>query len=241
MASIQQIPTGEIVEFCRQQADKHKLDAASAPSKALHDEYVARAMMAEFIAEHFNELSTHQDLSDPEVQNLAREISPAVFETYDSMITRLCHEGHDPAYARRIAMDTYGEQITSALEQASAAISAENSASQNFDAYSRGFEDAILWHVSQATEADRLAKRENTPPRQAKFLTIAKRHRAYADHLRTDLAAKRDTRIKEQSPKLENGSQLPTRISRGPKEEGVPLAVQAAFMKKTEVMDDEGW
>lgn len=138
--------------------------------------------------------------------------------------------------------------MDAALEQASESVKAEASSPDDSQDYDKGVEDAAKWHEQRALEAERQEQLETVPARKAKYSQRAKRHRLYAKHIRSDFAEARETAaIKRARESVREEPQLPlvvpinARTRAGEREEGVPLAVQAAFRRKSEVFDDEGW
>lgn len=263
MTGQRQIDLDYVIGHCEQEADQHKMGAAyeaqtafsSVKDQKKRDEHLAKAQMADQLAEHFRNHAAAQHAINPEVEELARTIDPDAFASHDALISRVVAEGHDQDYASRVARASYGDRIDAAYEEAAASIQTEiNNPDDSLD-YEKGVEEVAKWHEQRALEAERLEQLETVPARKHKYGQRAKRHRLYAKQIRSDFSDKREEaalkRAKERDqeeprlplprPELTTRAQGPGRSTPQKDSDDIPLEVQAAFRKKSEVFDDEGW
>lgn len=232
-----------VVNHCELVATEHKMLAAqSGPHR---NENLAKAQAADDIAAHFREAGETQ-VPAQEVEDSARQIDPRTYAAYDALIRRLLSEGADESYAARVAEATYGAELAEARAQATESIANLMGIDPADAGYDKGIADAIAWHESQAANNDRLESIEKIGERKAKFRQRANRHRLYARRMREDLEAARaidrERRRLEQErtePMLPFGRRPLGEASR--EDEGIPIEVQRRFLKKGEVMDDEGF
>jgi len=230
-----------VVNHCELVATEHKMLAAQAGPR--RDENLAKAQAADEIAAHFRDAGETMAPAQ-QIEDVARQIDPRVYAAYDAMMQRLLSEGADEGYAARVAEATYGAELAEARAQAAESISNMIGADPADAGYDKGVADAIAWHESQAANAERMESVEKTGERKGKYRQRANRHRLYAKRMREDLEAARS--LEKESRRIEEAKEpmLPFG-SRGPgeaaKEEGIPLEIQRLFLKKGEVMDDEGF
>jgi hypothetical protein len=231
-----------VVNHCELVASEHKMLAAQGGQR--RDENLAKAQAADEIAAHFRDagegMAPAQDIED-----VARQIDPRLYAAYDAMVQRLLSEGADEGYAARAAEAAYGSELSEARAQAAESISNAIGADPADAGYDKGLADAIAWHESQAANAERLESVERTGERKGKYRQRANRHRLYAKRMREDLEAARS--IERERRRLEDERKEPM-LPFGRRgaletkdEEGIPLEVQRRFLKKGEVMDDEGF
>lgn len=249
-----------VVSHCEMEATTHKLLSVKEGQLAssglrndkVRDEHIAKSNMADELARHFRAKSVGHIRANPEVETLAREIDPDAFNSHEQMVARIIAEGHHTQYALDIAQATYGERMDAALDQACESVQNALGSPSEAIGYDQGIEAAAQWHEQRAFEADRLEQLETVPQRKAKYAQRAKRHRLFAKQMREEFAENKarkierlavQARAKHSQLKLEldcpaarDGRPRPSGA-----EEGIPLAVQMAFMKKGEVFDDEGW
>lgn len=245
-----------VVAHCELEAVNHKMlsvQEGKSPSTGLRDdkrrdEHLAKSNMAEELAKHFRAKSAGHIRSSPEVETLAREIDPDAFRSYDAMVARILAEGRHEQFALDVAQATYGERMDLALDQACDSVKNALSSPSDAIGYDQGIEAAANWHDQRAFEADRLEQMETVPQRKAKYQQRAKRHRLYAKQLRQEFAEQKALqleRLRDNSAQAQLKLELATpeiASKTGPEvEDGIPLAVQRAFLKKGEVFDDEGW
>lgn len=247
MGKVQKIELDYVVSYCQDISDTHKMLAAkeqlgafaSVKDQKKRDEYLAKAQIADSIADHFRTQSGGNPTQNPEIDRLAREIAPEVFASYDAMVHRMLAKGNDEGYARHAAQAIYGDGISTALEKASESIAVDSS--DDYDSYSRGLSDAINWHEAQAREADLLERNEPVATKKARYAKRAARHRLYAKYMRQDLLEKRameQSKARTASPSASPAIELQPGRDLG--EEGIPIEVQMRFRKKSESFDDEG-
>lgn len=253
MAKGEQVDVDYVVSFCEALADEHKMGAiredqeafASVKDKRKRDSHIAKSTMADEIAGHFRNLGADRIKPSAEVDELARQIDPDTFGRHESMVRRLVGEGADESYALRVADETYGELLGEARDKASQSIQTDIAMpADTMQDFASGVDAVVTWHEQRALISETAASHEKVEIRKAKFLARAKRHRLYAKHIRQDFETRIATRG-SQRERLRDPSQpdLPfVRPSRGPKpeEDGVPIEIQRAFMKRGEVFDDEG-
>lgn len=254
MGGSNQIDLDYVVSHCEREADEHKMMAAyegrtafsSAKDHRKRDEHLAKSQMADQLAHHFRTKSEGHLRSNPEVDSLAREIDPEAFASYEELLAKVMAEGGDDSYAMHVARATYGDRMDIALEQAGESIRTEvNNPDDSLD-YDRGVEEVAKWHEQRALEAERQEQLETVPARKAKYAQRAKRHRLYAKHIRHDFEESKQEKALERAKTVAKDEPqlpltVPARSVRQPDEEGIPLSVQAAFRRKSEVFDDEGW
>lgn len=252
MAKGQHIDLDYVVNYCEQEADKHKLLASyeaktsfgSVKDARKRDEHMSKSQMADELASHFRKADSDVLRSSREVETLAREIDPESFASFDAMVVRLKAGGSDESYALQAAQATYGDQLAEAYAKASSSVAADTSSTNAADPYMEGITDAIMWHEARAVEADVLERREPIKERKVNYAKRAARHRLYAKHMRQELLEAREKAIGAKVAKEVSEPVLPFPTGLKPTgrtEEGIPLDVQMRFLKKTEVMDDEGW
>jgi hypothetical protein len=232
-----------VVNHCELMATEHKMLAAQSGPR--RNENLAKAQAADEIAAHFRDAG--EGVAPPqEVEGVARQIDPKLYAAYDALMQRLLSEGADEGYAARVAEATYGSELADARAQAAESIANALGVDPAEAGYDKGLSDAIAWHESQAATADRMESIEKTGERKGKYRQRANRHRLYAKRMREDLEAARsidrerlriDAERKE--PMLPFGRQAGPNVRK--EEEGIPLEVQRMFLKKGEVMDDEGF
>ena len=253
MAKGEQVDVDYVVSFCEALADEHKMGAiredqeafASVKDKRKRDSHIAKSTMADEIAGHFRNLSSDRIKPSAEVDELARQIDPDTFGRHESMVRRLVSEGADESYALRVAEETYGELLAEAREKASQSIQTDIAMpADTMQDFASGINAVVTWHEHRALISETAASHEKVEKRKTKFLARAQRHRLYAKHIRQDFEAQMAIRgnVRERA-KDPTQPDLPfIRSSRGPKpeEEGIPIEIQRAFMKKSEVFDDEG-
>lgn len=236
-----------VVSQCSEYAFQQQL-AASRTSRTKepdkHTALLGRADAGTYLADFFRNADLADHLhANPEVENLAREIDPDAFASYDAMIARLKNEGSDHSYAMHVAEAAYGERLETARSKASESIETAGADSESFDAFTQGLEAAIAWHESQAIQADAMERRETVRERKIKFNQRAQRHRLYAKHIRHDLVDQR--RAEREASRSDDRSQpsLPLLAPTQSRDDGdhIPIEVQMRYLKKTEVMDDEGF
>lgn len=232
-----------VVNHCELVGTEHKMLAVKAGPR--RNEHLAMAQAADEIAAHFRDAG--EGIAPPqEVEQVARQIDPVLYAAYDAMVQRLLSEGADEGYAARAAEATYGAELAEARSQASESISSAMGADPTDAGYDKGLADAIAWHESQAANADRMESVEKTAERKGKYRQRAGRHRLYAKRMREDLEAARSLeRERRRADEERKEPMLPfaKKTSDRPKseEEGIPLEIQRRFLKKGEVMDDEGF
>jgi hypothetical protein len=254
MGGSNQIDLDYVVSHCEKEADDQKMMAAyegrtafsSAKDHRKRDEHLAKSQMADQLAHHFRTKSQGHLRSNPEIDGLAREIDPEAFSSYEELLAKIMSEGGDESYAMEVARATYGDRMDVALEQAGDSISTQVNNPDDSQEYDKGTEDVAKWHEQRALEAERQEQLETVPARKAKYAQRAKRHRLYAKHIRHDFAEARELSMRKKAREMaQEQPQLPLATPqgiRGPEmEEGIPLAVQRAFRKKSEVFDDEGF
>ncbi len=229
-----------VVNHCDLVATEHKmLSVSDAPRR---NEHLAKAQAADEIAAHFRDGGEAMSPAH-DVEDVARQIDPRTYAAYDALVRRMIEEGKDEAYALRVAEATYGADLSEARAQAADSIAAALSADPAEAGYDKGLADAIAWHEGEALKADRMESIERTGERKAKYRQRASRHRLYAKRMKEDLEAAKEIerqrrRVDEEAkePLLPFGRHGPDR-----KDEGIPLEVQRMFLRRGEVMDDEGF
>lgn len=232
-----------VVNHCELMATEHKMLAAQSGPR--RNENLAKAQAADEIAAHFRDAGEGIAPAQ-EVEEVARQIDPKLYAAYDALMQRLLSEGADEGYANRVANATYGSELADARTQAAESIAAALGVDPVEAGYDKGISDAIAWHESQAAEAERMGSVEKSGERKGKYRERASRHRLYAKRMREDLEAARmidreRRRLDEErkEPMLPFGRRSEAETHK--EEEGIPLEVQRRFLKKSEVMDDEGF
>lgn len=235
--SVRTVDLSYVVSHCELVSTEHKMLAARAGPR--RDENLAKAQAAEDIAAHFRDAG-ETSVPAQQVEDSARQIDPRTYAAYDALVRRLLSEGADEGYAARVAEATYAAELAEARSQAHESIANLASIDPVDAAYDKGLADAVAWHESQALNADRLEAIERVGQRKDKYRQRANRHRLYARRMREDLdaaraiAAARTAAGRDDQPLLPFGS-------RTRDDEGIPLEVQRMFLRKGEVMDDEGF
>lgn len=249
----QQIDVDYVVSFCEAIADEHKLGAiredqdafSSVKDKRKRDAHIAKSTMADEIAEHFRNPPPDRMKPSAEVDDLARQIDPETFARNEAMIRRLVTDGQDESYAMRVAEQTYGEALSEAREKALLSMQTETAMPADTMAdFASGVGAVIGWHERRALESENAAASEHVAVRKAKFVSRAQRHRLYAKYILQEFESKMTARPNVRE-RLRDPSQpdlpFPKFTRPAPvEEEGIPIEVQRAFMRKSEVFDDEG-
>lgn len=253
MAKGQQIDVDYVVSFCEAIADEHKLGAiredqeafSSVKDKRKRDAHIAKSTMADEIANHFRNPPPDRLKPSAEVDDLARQIDPETFARNEAMIRRLVADGADESYAMRVAEQTYGEALSEARDKAIQSMQTSDTMSGDTMAdFASGVGAVIAWHERRALESENAAAGEHVATKKAKYASRAQRHRLYAKHIlqefQSQMAARPNVRERMRDP-AQPDLPFPRHSRSAPaEEEGIPLEVQRAFMRKSEVFDDEG-
>ena len=264
MASGRTVSIDQVTSFCvakanenRVHANRKGLNASKSHGDRLHRErHLAMAVMADAIGAHFETLP--DDRTSDETLRCARRLDPDAFAKREAMIERLLEEGADRSYAERAATATWGARVSSAVAAARRMDEAGASSSIGSDDFAIGVEAVAAWHDRRAEESEEAARTEPSPERRSRFGSRAERHRLYARHIRRDFEgrtkADRPSEALERDP-AQHSLPLPVAMRRAaeeagrpkaasipddPLDQGVPLEVQAAFLKRGEAFDDEG-
>ena len=251
MDNSQAIDIDYAVSYCESISAKHKNLAADFSNSGAkgnaekYQEHISKAQMADEIAAHFSGLENRKDRASPEVEERAKKITPEPFASRKAMIKRLKDQGRNDEYAIEMADATYGRDIDQAFDDAAESLRLEQEAEKSLLPYLSGLEDAIQWHLHKANQAEAKGNNSRNPKHRQKYSSRAERHRLFAKYIKIDLvdAKNKQYELEREHDNAQQSLSLkpPMGGARAQNEKGVPIEVQIAFMKKSEVMDDEGW
>ncbi|QAY80152.1 hypothetical protein [Sphingosinicella sp. BN140058] len=232
--SDQTVSVAAVVRTCRSYAQSYRDDAHAhlSANPALSVELEAKAQAAEELASEFETTllsATAHDLGTS-LDALARQIDPDAFAGFDSMIQRLRAEGNDEVHAIKLARAAYDTAMDNARAEAANSLADDlDIPDGGEDAYGRGFLDACLWHEDRAQELDALEAQALLVPEKLKFHQRAQRHRLYAKVMREHLTEKLEHDRQAARAKHPHSDRYPGISATEP---AIPLAVQAAFLKR---------